>query len=352
MSKATRFTSSFPGRILLVGFGSIGQGVLPLILRHIGIAPERITIVTAEDRGSEEAAEFGVKFIKERLTRENFRRVLDPLLGRGDFLLNVSVDVSSIALIKLCWEKGAMYLDTCIEPWPGGYTDPDRAGGQAHQLRAARGGAGAARRQRARARPPCSPTAPTRAWCRTSSSRRCSTSPPTPDVDAGQPATRADWARARAAARGQGDPHRRARHAGRQQTRSSRASSSTPGRSTASSSEGCQPAETGLGHARAQLPARRQAPRFRLRRGDLPDAAGRGHARAHLDAARRGTSTAFCITHSEAISIADYFTVREGAPVAYRPTVHYAYHPCDCGGDVGARVRRPQLPACRSASAS
>ncbi len=50
--------------------------------------------------------------------------MLNPLLGRGDFLLNVSVDVSSIALIKLCWEKGAMYLDTCIEPWPGGYTDP------------------------------------------------------------------------------------------------------------------------------------------------------------------------------------------------------------------------------------
>src|SRR5207249_55876 len=44
--------------------------------------------------------------------------------GRGDFLINVSLEVSSVALIKLCWEKGAMYLDTCIEPWPGGYTDP------------------------------------------------------------------------------------------------------------------------------------------------------------------------------------------------------------------------------------
>ena len=114
----------FPGRILFVGFGSIGQGVLPLILRHIGIAPERITIVTAEDKGSEEAAKYGIKFVQERLTRENFRRVLSPLMGRGDFLINVSVEVSSIALIKLCWEKGAMYLDTCIEPWPGGYTDP------------------------------------------------------------------------------------------------------------------------------------------------------------------------------------------------------------------------------------
>src|SRR3546814_8531807 len=37
----------------------------------------------------------------------------------------------------------------------------------------------------------------------------------------------------------------------------------------------------------------------------------------------------FLITHSEAISIADYFTVRDGDEVVYRPTVHYAYHPCD-----------------------
>src|SRR5580700_3114463 len=124
MSDQHKIHVEFPGRILFIGFGSIGQGVLPLVLRHIGIAAERITIVTAEDKGADEARQFGIKFVKERLTRENFRRVLNPLLGRGDFLINVSVDVSSIALIKLCWEKGAMYLDTCIEPWPGGYTDP------------------------------------------------------------------------------------------------------------------------------------------------------------------------------------------------------------------------------------
>src|ERR1700724_1952 len=114
----------FPGSIVFVGFGSIGQGVLPLILRHIGISPERVVIVTADDVGREEAARYGIKFLKQPLTRESFRRVLEPLLGRGDFLLNVSVDVASVALIRYCWEKGAMYLDTCIEPWPGGYTDP------------------------------------------------------------------------------------------------------------------------------------------------------------------------------------------------------------------------------------
>ena len=113
----------FPGRIVFIGFGSIGQGTLPLVLRHIGIPKERITIITSDDRGKKEAEEYGIKVVKVTLTRDNYRRELDPYIGRGDFVLNVSVDVSSIALIKFCWSKGAMYLDTCIEPWPGGYTD-------------------------------------------------------------------------------------------------------------------------------------------------------------------------------------------------------------------------------------
>ena len=78
MSNEHKIHVEFPGRMLFIGFGSIGQGVLPLVLRHIRIAPERITIVTAEDKGQEEAAKFGIKFVKERLTRENYRRAAQP----------------------------------------------------------------------------------------------------------------------------------------------------------------------------------------------------------------------------------------------------------------------------------
>ena len=116
---------NFEGRIVFVGFGSIGQGILPLILRHIGTSADRITILTAEDAGHEEADHFGVTFIKTALTRDNYRRTLEPLLSAGDFLLNLSVDVSSVALVELARERGALYLDTCIEPWAGGYVDPN-----------------------------------------------------------------------------------------------------------------------------------------------------------------------------------------------------------------------------------
>src|SRR3984893_9320992 len=162
--------AAFSGRLVIVGFGSIGQGVLPLLMRHLEIDPGQVTIITAEPRGHEVAAEHGVRFTETALTRENYRTLLDRRLGQGDFLLNVSVDVSSVALIELCQEKGALYLDTCIEPWPGGYTDPSRP------QRARTTHCGRVRSPSARAtpvgRPRSSPTAPTRVWSRISSNRR------------------------------------------------------------------------------------------------------------------------------------------------------------------------------------
>src|SRR5215831_5028559 len=116
--------AAFSGRLVIVGFGSIGQGVLPLLLRHLDINPDQVTIITAEERGHDVAAEYGVSFMRTPLTLSNYRTLLESALGRGDFLLNVSVDVSSVALIELCQQRDALYLDTCIEPWPGGYTDP------------------------------------------------------------------------------------------------------------------------------------------------------------------------------------------------------------------------------------
>ena len=45
----------FGGRIVIVGFGSIGQGVLPLLLRHVDVAPDQISILTADESGREVA---------------------------------------------------------------------------------------------------------------------------------------------------------------------------------------------------------------------------------------------------------------------------------------------------------
>ena len=326
MSNSHKIHLEFPGRIVFVGFGSIGQGVLPLVLRHIGIPPERLTIVTAEDRGSEEAAKYGIKFVKERLTRENFRRVLNPLIGRGDFLINVSVEVSSIALIKLCWEKGAMYLDTCIEPWPGGYTDPTVPPAKRTNY---------ALREEALALRVGNARAPTAVLTHGANPGLVShfvkqallNIAADLKVEAGNPSSRADWG---ALARKLGI--KVVHIAERDSQVSSKPKMMGEFVNTWSVdgfvSEGCQPAEMGWGSHEKNFP----------RDGKRHDAGcmaaiyltqpGAG-TRVRTWTPKAGHFYGFCITHSEAISIADYYTVREGASVAYRPTAHYAYHPSD-----------------------
>jgi homospermidine synthase len=316
----------FPARILFIGFGSIGQGVLPLVLRHIGIAPERITIVTADERGQEEAAKYGIKFVQERLTRENHRRVLNPLLGRGDFLVNVSVEVSSVALIKLCWEKGAMYLDTCIEPWPGGYTDPtvpaSRRTNYALREEVLALRAGNARAPTAVLTHGANPGLVSHFVKQALLNIARDT-----EAAAGNPASRAEW----------GELARRLGvkviHIAERDTQVSNAPKQ-PGEFVNTwsidgfVSEGSQPSEMGWGTHERNFPRDGKRHDFGCMAAIYLTQPGAG-TRVRTWTPNAQHFHGFCITHGESISIADYLTVREGAQVAYRPTVHYAYHPCD-----------------------
>ena len=317
----------FDGRLLIVGFGSIGQGVLPLLLRHITITPERITIVTADEAGAAEAAEFGVRRVHEPLTRDNYKRLLAPLLGRGDFLLNVSVDVSSVALIRLCREIGALYLDTCIEPWAGGYTDPALSLSQRTNY---------AMRETALALRTPGTRQPTAVLTHGANPGLVShlvkqallNIAADTGVAAATPTDRKGWGEL-AQALGI-----RTIHIAERDTQvSSRPKQQNEFVNTWSVdgfvSEGSQPAELGWGTHEHTFP----------RDGKKHDKG----CQAAIYLAQPGCATrvrtwtpkagpfhGFLITHSEAIGIADYYTLLdEKKKPVYRPTVHYAYHPSD-----------------------
>ncbi len=318
--------TAFAGRLVIVGFGSIGQGVLPLLLRHIDMRADQIVVITAELRGEDVATEYGVRFVETALTRDNYRTVLEGWLGRGDFLLNVSVDVSSVALIELCRETGALYLDTCIEPWPGGYTDPSLSPA-ARSNYALRESALALRR--------AGGDAPTAVITHGANPGLVSHFVKQALLDiaradeaaAAAPADRADWA---------GLAERlgvKAIHIAERDTQVS-SLPKEPGEFVNTwsidgfYSEGSQPSELGWGTHERHFPAdgRRhdfgsQAAIYLLR----PGAGTRVRSWTPLE----GPYLGFLITHGESISIADYLTRHEGGEARYRPTCHYAYHPCD-----------------------
>src|ERR1043165_2248622 len=118
--------ASFAGPIVMIGFGSIGRGVLPLLERHIGFDRSKFVVIDPVDTDRKLLDERKLKFEQRAITRENYRAVLTPLLtggpGRG-MIINLSVDTASAALMDFCKDINAFYIDPVCEPWPGLYTN-------------------------------------------------------------------------------------------------------------------------------------------------------------------------------------------------------------------------------------
>jgi homospermidine synthase len=93
-------------------------------------------------------------------------------------------------------------------------------------------------------------------------------------------------------------------------------------------SEGMQPAELGWGTHEKWMPDNGRVHDYGCEAAIYLLQPG-ANTRVRSWCPTPGPQYGFLVTHNESISIADYFTVRDGANVIYRPTCHYAYHPAN-----------------------
>jgi homospermidine synthase len=319
--------ASFSGRLVMLGFGSIGQGILPLLQPELGIGAERVKIVKTREDASGIAAEYGADVIATALAEDNLEAVLEPLLAEGDFLLNLSVDVSSLALMRFCRKRGAFYLDTCNEPWPGRYDNPELPPSRRsnYALREdvlawrmdKRTGPTAVLTQGAN--PGLVSALVKQALLNMAADSRMSLKQ--------LPASYEEWA---ALAR---RLEVKVIHVAERDTqispqRKQRDEFVNTWSVRALVDEGLQPSELGWGSHERHWPADAQRHGFGSDAAiylQRPGFATRVRSWTPLEGPYHG----FLVTHAESISIADHFTLRENGAVVYRPTVHYAYHPCD-----------------------
>ena len=317
----------FTGRIVVIGCGSIGQGILPLIRRHVTLEGDRrLVVLSADEQGRKLARDCGAHFEHAHLTPGNHRRILNRHVAAGDLLLNLSVNVSSLDLIRYCASEGVLYVDTSIEPWPGVYANPMldmRARTnfvireKALQLAAELG--------------PDSPTAVVdhganpglvshfvkRALLNLDSELRSGRA---------RPVTREDWA---ALAR---ELEVTVIQIAERDTQVSNDAKRHGEFVNTWSIDGfvdelMQPSELSLGTAESRKPQNSHWHRPRCGSIYLHRPGGATYARSWLPSS--GGFQGLLMTHDEVFSIADYLSLRQGAKFEYRPTVMFVYHPCD-----------------------
>jgi len=317
---------TFQGKILIVGFGAVGQGTLPLILRHIEMPRDKIKIITAEDWGHEIAREYGIEFRVEPLTRDNYLQILNRELKAGDYLFNASFDVSSLALIEYCSERGILYLDACIEPWAGGHRDTS--------IPAARRSNYAFResalemRKRYRNGPAVVLMHGANPGLVSHFVKQALINI-NRDTGAGlpEPRSKEEWGRLamRLGIKVIQIAERDRQTTGKRKQWGEFANTWSSG---AFVGESLQPAELGWGTHEKHWP--HEGMEFGFGCGssiylNRPGCSTRVRAWVPLEGPYHG----WLISHGESHSIPDYLTVREDGRAVYRPTCYYAYHPCD-----------------------
>lgn len=319
------------GPIVMIGFGSIGRGTLPLIERHFSFDKDRMAVIDPSDTDRRLLDERGIRFIQIAITRENYRETLMPLLTAGEgqgFCVNLSVDTSSLDILRLTRELGVLYIDTVVEPWPGFYFDrvaPPETRTNYHL------------RETVRAEKRANPGGTTAVSC-------CGANPGmvswfvkqalidlAGDLgrDTTPPTERTGWASLMQSLGVKG-----VHIAERDTQRTKHPKPMDAFWNTWSVegfiSEGLQPAELGWGTHETWAPDNMRvqsegsgcrAARFLLQPG--------ANTRVRSWCPTPGAQYGFLVTHNESVSIADYYTVGEGLDPQYRPTCHYAYHPAN-----------------------
>jgi homospermidine synthase len=311
------------GKVLQIGFGSVGQAMLPMVLRHIETDPSGITVLEKDDSTelfNERFGDTGVSYVIKEILRDNLDEVLSQYLSEGDLLINLALNIDGVEIVTWCLEHGVLYVDTSIEVWAD---EPDEAISdlakrtlwESHRrIREATKqwhGQGATCVVTHGANPGLVSHFTKAALLDIAKAM---------DIDAKVPETREGWAELMKAT------GTKVIHIAERDTQVVNRPK-LPGEFVNTWScegfwaEGRAPAEMGWGTHEAQRP----------KGGDVQKGGGAAYLKAPgVDVQVKswvplgGCFNGFLVQHSEAITISEYFATAD-----YRPTVHYAYCPTD-----------------------
>jgi len=107
----------FNGKILVIGCGFVSRCTIPLLLKHVEMPPSKITVMDFENFGNfiEKETAQGVKFVVDRVTRENMGKKLSEYVGSGDLIIDLAWNIECTEIMQWCHDNNVLYINTSTE---------------------------------------------------------------------------------------------------------------------------------------------------------------------------------------------------------------------------------------------
>jgi homospermidine synthase len=116
--------------ILIVGMGSIARSLMEILAHERSPLLEyKITCICPEEIPAYiYRIKPNIHHIKKALTEDNMNKIIESLISESCFVINLSVNVDSIQMMKICKANNVLYIDTSIEEYqkPHKPGDPEK----------------------------------------------------------------------------------------------------------------------------------------------------------------------------------------------------------------------------------
>lgn len=109
----------FKNKILMIGYGAVGRCALPLLIKHINVSYKNITIIDFADKREELSPwiKKGIRYFQERVTPVNIARTLSQYVSPGGLVVDLAWNIDSVSMLNWCHENKVLYVNTSVEEW-------------------------------------------------------------------------------------------------------------------------------------------------------------------------------------------------------------------------------------------
>jgi homospermidine synthase len=117
----------FNKKILFVGYGAVAECTLPILFKHLKVPAKNVTVMDFEDRRAKLApwTALGVRFVQDRVEQGNLAAILGKHLSAGDVLIDLAWNIDALVILQWCHDHGVLYINTSTEVWDPYHGLPD-----------------------------------------------------------------------------------------------------------------------------------------------------------------------------------------------------------------------------------
>ncbi|MBM3854944.1 MAG: homospermidine synthase [Verrucomicrobia bacterium] len=112
----------FKHTVIMIGFGVVARALLPMLVKQLRVAPAQVVVIDFADRAAllHPWITKGLRFVRERVTPFSLARLLSTHARRGDLIVDLAWSVDFFDIVRWAHENEVLYLNASLESWDPG----------------------------------------------------------------------------------------------------------------------------------------------------------------------------------------------------------------------------------------